>query len=152
MPVAIHTGDTAWPSGLLKYSHPLTVDEAAVAFPDVTFVIAHCGCPWFADAAEVACKNANVCIDLSGLVEGNPKPLMLLERQRGFLRQLHTWLNYLGNYENIMYGCDWPLVNIPLYIWMISHVVPECYHEDVFYNNAVRIYSKIGKLLEKCGG
>ena len=72
VPVAIHTGDTAWPSGLLKYSHPLTVDEAAVAFPDVTFVIAHCGCPWFADAAEVACKNANVCIDLSGLVEGNP--------------------------------------------------------------------------------
>ena len=68
----------------MKYSHPLTVDEAAVAFPDVTFVIAHCGCPWFADAAEVACKNANVCIDLSGLVEGNPKPLMLLERQRGF--------------------------------------------------------------------
>ena len=139
MPVAIHTGDTAWPSGLLKYSHPLTVDEAAVAFPDVTFVIAHCGCPWFADAAEVACKNANVCIDLSGLVEGNPKPLMLLERQRGFLRQLHTWLNYLGNYEKIMYGSDWPLVNIPLYIWMISHVVPECYHEDVFYKNAVRL-------------
>ena len=149
VPVVIHTGDTAWPSGLLKYSHPLTVDEAAVGFPDVTFVIAHCGCPWFADAAEVACKNANVCIDLSGLIEGNPKLLPLFERQAGFFRQLHTWLNYLGDYSRVMYGSDWPLVNIPLYIRTISHVVPEQYYEDVFYNNALRIFSKIGALLKE---
>ena len=67
MPVVIHTGDTARPDGLLKYSHPLTVDEAAVNFRDVNFVIAHCGCPWLVDACEVAAKNANVAIDVSGL-------------------------------------------------------------------------------------
>lgn len=148
VPVVIHTGDTARPGALLKYAHPLTVDEAAVNFPDVTFVMAHCGCPWFADAAEVAGKNANVCIDLSGLIEGSPKLLALFEQQAGFLRQLHTWLNYMGDYSRVMYGSDWPLVNIPLYIRAISHVVPERYHEDVFYNNALRIFSKIGSLLE----
>ena len=90
VPVVIHTGDTARPDGLLKYSHPLTVDEAAVNFRNVNFVIAHCGCPWIVDAAEVAAKNANVAIDVSGLLEGKPKPLALFEHQAGFWRQLHT--------------------------------------------------------------
>lgn len=148
VPVVIHTGDTARPGALLKYSHPLTVDEAAVTFPDVTFVMAHCGCPWFADAAEVAAKNPNVCMDLSGLIEGCPKLLPLFEQQAGFWRQLHTWLNYMGDYSRVMYGSDWPLVNIPLYIRAISHVVPEQHHENIFYNNALRIFKKIKGLLK----
>ena len=147
VPVVIHTGDTARPDGLLKYSHPLTVDEAAVNFRDVTFVIAHCGCPWLVDACEVAAKNANVAIDVSGLLEGKPKPLVLFEHQAGFWRQLHTWLSYMGDYSRVMYGSDWPLVNIPLYISLISHVIPERQHEAVFYENALRIFPKIGALL-----
>ncbi len=150
VPVVIHTGDTASPQGLLKYSHPLTVDEAAVNFRDVTFVIAHFGCPWMMDAAEVAGKNANVCVDLSGLVEGNPKPINLFGgRMDGFWQYMRTWLTYMGGgYKKVMYGSDWPLVNIPNYIRAIANVVPEQYHEDVFYNNAVRIFRKIGPLLE----
>ena len=147
VPVVIHTGDTARPDGLLKYSHPLTVDEAAVNFRDVNFVIAHCGCPWFMDAAEVAAINANVAIDVSGLMAGKPKPLVLFEQQAGFWRQLHTWLNYMGDYSRVMYGSDWPLVNIPLYIRMISYVIPEAQYEKVFYENALRIFPKIRDLL-----
>ncbi|MGM9582278.1 MAG: amidohydrolase family protein [Phascolarctobacterium sp.] len=147
VPVVIHTGDTARPDGLLKYSHPLTVDEAAVNFRDVNFVIAHCGCPWLVDACEVAAKNANVAIDVSGLLEGKPKLLTLFEHQAGFWRQLHTWLNYMGDYSRVMYGSDWPLVNIPLYIRMISYIIPEEHYDAVFYGNALRIFSKIGKLL-----
>lgn len=147
VPVVIHTGDTARPTGLLKYSHPLTVDEAAVNFPNVTFVMAHCGCPWFADAAEVAAKNPNVCVDLSGLLEGKPKSLFLMEQQAGFFSLLHTWLNYMGNYSKVLYGSDWPLVNIPLYIRVIANIVPEKYHADVFYNNALRVFSRIKELI-----
>ena len=147
VPVVIHTGDTARPDGLLKYSHPLTVDEAAVNFRNVNFVIAHCGCPWIVVAAEVAAKNANVAIDVSGLLEGKPKPLALFEHQAGFWRQLHTWLNYMGDYSRVLYGSDWPLVNIPLYIRMISYIIPEEHYEEVFYKNALRIFSKIGNLL-----
>lgn len=149
LPVVIHTGDTANPKGLLKYSHPFTVDEAAVNFPRVKFVIAHCGCPWITDAAEVAGKNPNVCMDLSGLLEGNPKPLPLLEHHAGFFRHLRTWLNYMGDYSRVMYGSDWPLINIDIYINMIALVIPQEYHEDVFYNNARRIFRKIEPLLNK---
>jgi Predicted metal-dependent hydrolase of the TIM-barrel fold len=56
VPVVFHSGDTASSRGLLKYSHPLEVDEVAVAFPRVRFVIAHYGSPWIVDATEVAIK------------------------------------------------------------------------------------------------
>ncbi len=147
VPVAIHTGDTARPQGLLKYSHPLTVDEAAVAFPDVTFVICHAGNPWILDACEVAAKNPNVALDLSGLLAGNVKPLLLYDDNQGYIHYLRTWLNYLGSYERVLYGSDWPLVNIPAYIRFIAHVVPERYHELVFYRSALHIYQRIGALL-----
>ena len=38
-PVAIHMGQTAGSRAYLKYSHPLTLDEAAVRHPDVNFVM-----------------------------------------------------------------------------------------------------------------
>ncbi|MCQ2358795.1 MAG: amidohydrolase family protein [Phascolarctobacterium sp.] len=151
VPVVIHTGDTSWPHAHLKYSHPLTVDDAAADFPDVQFVIAHCGCPWFQDACEVAAKNANVAIDLSGLVAGKPKPVHLFLRNAGFFDNLRTWLNYMGDYSRVMYGSDWPLVNIPLYIQTMAHVVPAEYHEQFFYKNALRIFKKMNGVLESVG-
>lgn len=149
VPVVIHTGDTARPTGLLKYSHPLTVDEAAVNFPDVTFVIAHCGNPWIVDAVEVAAKNDNVCLDLSGLLAGQPKPMFLYEKNAAYFAYLRMWLNYLGRYDKVMYGSDWPLVNIPTYISLMKRIIPETAHEQVFYFNALRVFRKIGNLINR---
>ncbi len=147
VPVVIHTGDTARPSGLLKYSHPLTVDEAAVNFPDLTFVLAHCGNPWIVDAVEVASKNENVCIDLSGLLAGRPKMLELCEQDGGYLSYVRMWLSYLGDYSKVLYGSDWPLINIPVYIRIMQHLMPVNEQEKFFYGNALRVFSKIGPLL-----
>lgn len=68
-PVAIHTGLTATERGLLKYSHPFTLDEAAVKYNKVRFVMCHIGNPFLADAIAVM-ENPNVSADLSGLLEG----------------------------------------------------------------------------------
>lgn len=149
VPVVIHTGDTARPTGLLKYSHPLTVDEAAVNFPDVTFVIAHCGNPWIVDAVEVAAKNDNVCLDLSGILAGKPTPMFLYEKNTAYFEYLRMWLNYLGRYDKVMYGSDWPLVNIPTYISLMRRIIPENVHEQVFYLNALRVFKKIGNLISR---
>ena len=147
VPVVIHTGDTSWPQAHLKYSHPLTVDDAAADFPETSFVIAHCGCPWFMDACEVAAKNANVSIDLSGLICGQPKPLQLYETHAGFLQMLRTALLYMGDFSRVMYGSDWPLPNIGIYLEAMSHIVPAAYHEQFFYSNALRIFKRIPPLL-----
>lgn len=147
VPVVIHTGDTSWPQAHLKYSHPLTVDDAAADFPGTQFVIAHCGCPWFMDACEVAGKNANVAIDLSGLVAGKPKPVPLFLGNAGFFESLRTWLNYFGDYSRVMYGSDWPLVNIPIYIQTMAHVIPDKHYEKFFYGNALRIFKRIKEII-----
>ena len=140
LPVVIHTGDTARSSGLLKYSHPLTVDEVAVKFPQTKFVLAHVGNPWIVDAVAVAKNNPNVFIDLSGLAEGVFEPEWFFSEYSGYCEHLKTWLQYLSHYDKLMYGSDWPLVNIPTYLQIIGKLIPAQYHQQVFYENALNIF------------
>lgn len=138
-PVAIHTGETAGTGAILKYSHPLTVDEAAVRHPKVQFVMCHFGNPWLNDAAAVMSKNPNVAADLSGLLEGRVKVGQMMEEKKGYMEALRTWLGYL-DYRRLMFGTDWPLVNLEEYIEFIARLVPSRYHEEVFHENAESIY------------
>lgn len=146
VPVAVHTGDTATPAAKLRYGHPLTVDEVAADFPEVQFVICHCGNPWLLDATEVATKNDNVAIDLSGLLEGIPGP-HFYRQNRGYFDYLGMWLRYMNRWDKLMYGSDWPLINIPDYIAIMRQLIPEEQHEAFFYGNALRVYSRIQKIL-----
>ncbi|NCD08292.1 MAG: amidohydrolase [Negativicutes bacterium] len=147
LPVVIHTGDTSNPTAILKYAHPLTVDEVAVQFPDVRFVIAHCGNPWIVDAVEVASKNENVYLELSGMVAGNFESANFYAKHKGFFDHLRMWLDYLDRYDKVLYGSDWPLVNIKSYINLIKNVIPEEHHQAVFYDNALKVFPKIKELL-----
>ncbi|MCI8417158.1 MAG: amidohydrolase family protein [Lachnospiraceae bacterium] len=139
-PVAIHTGETAGPGALLKYCHPLTLDEVAARHPNVQLVMCHFGNPWLMDAAAVVDKNDNVALDLSGLLEGRMDVDQLFLRKKGYLEQLRTWLDYLDSYEDVMFGTDWPLVNLEEYIDFVGRLVPEEEWEKVFFSNANRIY------------
>lgn len=143
VPVVIHTGDTAGTRGRLKYSHPLTVDDVAMKFPETRFVVAHCGNPWIIDAIEVTAKNPNVNIDLSGLAEGYFTSAWYCEHFKGYLEHLRTWLTYLDNYEKVMYGSDWPLVNVKSYAEVIASVIPGEHMENVFYRNALNVFPKL---------
>lgn len=143
VPVAIHTGLTASNNGLLKYSHPLTLDEAAVKFPDVQLVMCHFGNPFLQDAIAVLEKNPNVAVDLSGLLEGKIHDMQaFMEEKHGYIQMLHDWLSYVGPsiYSRVMFGTDWPLANLGDYITFVKAFIPERYWEDVFYDNARRIY------------
>ena len=139
-PVAVHTGTTAFPNALLKYSHPMQLDEIAVAFPDVTFVMCHFGNPWLIDAAAVVEKNHNVMADLSGWLVGRINAERYLREQSGYVQQLKTWIAYVENYDKFLFGTDWPLVNIGDYVQIIKHIIPAEHHEKVFYDNARRVY------------
>ena len=56
IPVIFHTGDTESTDSKLKFAHPSGIDEIAVEYPQVNFLIAHLGNPWLMDAAEVDSK------------------------------------------------------------------------------------------------
>lgn len=140
-PVAIHTGLTATSEALLKYSHPLTLDEAAVKYPDVQFIMCHLGNPFLQDAIAVMEKNTNVAADLSGLLEGKiPDMEAFFKKKKGYIGMLQDWLEYLDCYDRILFGTDWPLANLGDYIAFVKHIIPEEYWEDVFFNNANRLY------------
>ena len=138
--ITIHTGDTFSNRALVKYAHPLRVDDLAVARPDLRIVACHMGTPWVFDACQVAVKNPNVYIDTSALLVGSAQQIagvleipMLTDRYRQALA-------FLNNYDKVIYGTDWPLAPMGAYLDFCKKLIPVEAHEKVFFNNAVKVY------------
>ena len=139
-PVAIHMGLTSFSRAHLKYCHPLALDEAAADHPDTRFVMCHFGNPFLEAAAAVVEKNPNVAADLSGLLEGRVDLDDYFQEQAGYVFLLRSWLTAIQCWDKVMFGTDWPIVNLGEYIGFIARLMPERYHEAVFFDNANRIY------------
>jgi predicted TIM-barrel fold metal-dependent hydrolase len=137
IPVMIHTGDTYTPKGKLKYAHPLHVDEAAVDFPDVEFVICHIGNPWIRDCMEVVYKNANVYADISGLTLG-----AFEDRFEVYVRkQVQEMLLYGVEPDNVLFGTDWPISSMESYLeFMDELAIPERDKRKIFSENAIELF------------
>ena len=113
VPVVIHTGDTYAKGAKVRMAHPLLVDDIAVDYPDVRFVMCHLGNPWFQDTAEVLYKNDNVYADFSGLVLGD----FTYEFERYLMKRVEDLIAYMGDPgKQLMYGTDWPLVEMGPYV------------------------------------
>ena len=149
LPIVIHSGDTYSERGVLKYSHPLTVDELAVKHRNINFIIAHQGDPWIMDCAEVVAKNRNVFADMSGLIVGNASDIRRFQEEPLFFNHIKRGTIYTDNYSKYLFGTDWPLVKTGAYLDFIKAIIPEKYHNDVFYNNALNVFPKINQFLER---
>jgi uncharacterized protein len=147
LPVVFHTGDTYSERGFLKYSHPLAIDEVAVKNRDVNFMMAHFGDPWTIIGAEIIYKNPNVFADLSGLIVGTEVDLK--KKSEGlFLDHLRHALVFADSYDKLLFGTDWPLIPIAPYIEFIKNLIPEEFHEQVFYHTAIKVFPKIKPFLK----
>lgn len=137
VPVMIHTGDTFDPKGKVKYAHPLEVDEVAVDFRDVTFVICHLGNPWVTDAMEVIYKNPNVVGDISGLTLGHFE-----ERFEQYMLQvIKQVVAFAGDPSSLLFGTDWPICEMPSYIRFVRNLnLTEEETELVMWKNTARIF------------
>ena len=139
--VAIHTGDTYSEEGLLEYSHPLTADRAAVKFRDTQFLLCHMGDPWIMDGCEMAYKNRNVFLDISGLLAGDNRLVADTMKRQLVMNHYTQGLVYLNNYKKVLFGTDWPLVPMGAYVDFCKKIVPEWAYEGVFWRNAVELYN-----------
>lgn len=148
VPVVFHTGDTYSERGLLKYSHPLTLDEVAVKHREVNFMMAHFGDPWVLDGAEVVYKNRNMFADLSGLMVGDAANCQRLKDSPLFFAHLRHAITYCDHYDKFLFGTDWPLAPVKPYIQFVQELIPAEYHEDVFYKTALKVFPKIKPLVE----
>lgn len=145
LPFFFHTGDTYSPYGKLKYAHPLTVDEVAVDFPKVNFVLCHVGNPWTLDAAEVIYKNMNVWADLSGLVVGSEEEIDAdanSQNRRDLIERIRAAFRYAERPNRFIYGSDWPLAPMPAYAELIHEMIPIEFHELVFAENARTLFGE----------
>ena len=64
-----------------------------------------------------------------------------------FLNHFKQALAYCEEYEKLLFGTDWPLVPIEPYVKFVKALVPEEYHEDVFFKNALKVYPRLKELV-----
>jgi len=138
VPVLIHTGDTYSKNAKVRQAHPLLVDDVAVDFPDVKFVMCHLGNPWFQDAAEVLYKNDNVFADISGLTLGE----FSYEFERYMVQRVKDMIMYMGDpSRQLLYGSDWPLVSMGPYVKFLSGLdLREEHREAIAWRTAARLF------------
>jgi predicted TIM-barrel fold metal-dependent hydrolase len=150
VPVMIHTGDTYSKTAKVRMAHPLLVDDVAVDYPDVKFVMCHLGNPWFQDAAEVLYKNENVYADISGLVLGE----FTYEFERYVAMRLKDMITYMGDPgKQLMYGTDWPLVRMKPYVRLLSELdFTDEQLENVAWRTAAKLFKIPVEPLTKHGG
>lgn len=140
LPVVIHTGDTSSDKAILSYAHPLNADRLAVKYPDLKIIVCHLGFPWIIDACEVAYKNKNVYLDMSGLIEGGSEAVEYMTGNKHIMDFHIQGLALLNNYKKILFGTDWPLTKMDLYVEFCKKLIPPYAHEEVFYYNARDIF------------
>lgn len=119
IPAIFHCGDclNSVKEAKLKYAHPLNIDEAAVDYDDVTFIIAHMGYPWVRDTAEVCYKNKNVYTDISGFVYGE----FSKDDVGKFGKTLQEFLD-IADSSKLLFGTDWPISNQRSYIETLDYL------------------------------
>ena len=143
VPVVFHTGDTYSANAKVRYAHPLRIDDVAVDFRQVTFVLAHLGNPWTMDAAELLYKNPNVYADLSGFLVGDQAYFDDPENAEGFehvIERIQRAVAWVENPKKFMYGSDWPLVPMKPYLALMKRAIALPHHERVFYANAEDVF------------
>jgi predicted TIM-barrel fold metal-dependent hydrolase len=68
LPVMIHMGIKPPSEGTrMKYCHPMSIDDIAADFPELTLIIAHAAYPWVEDLITVSLYAQNIFVDISTL-------------------------------------------------------------------------------------
>lgn len=140
-PVICHTGvlEVGY-KGLLKYSHPLTIDEVANEFPRLKIVIAHMGNPWILDCGAVMLKNQNVYMDLSGFFD-EYQPIRK-EQVDYFIKRLWEFRQFVGEFKKCLFGTDWPLYNQKEYLDAVLKLPLRKEESDLlFWKNAQKVFN-----------
>ncbi|WP_368028192.1 amidohydrolase family protein [Paenibacillus sp. DCT19] len=132
----------------MKYSHPLSMEETFLKHRDLTFMLCHLGDPWVMDTAALLEKNPNLYTDLSGWIVGDAAKVERLLQEQTYTDHFRRAIVFAEKYDRLVFGTDWPLVQLEPYIQFVKHLIPEAHWEDVFYNNALRVFPKLAQMME----
>lgn len=138
LPVLFHTGDTAFSTGDLARSQPLTLDGLANKREELRIILCHFGNPWFEDAAELIYKHPNVYADISGLVT----PGAYAEKYAAWLaREISEAVYFAAGAEKVIFGTDYPVTKHAETLALVSKLeVDEPDKEKILWRNAERVF------------
>jgi predicted TIM-barrel fold metal-dependent hydrolase len=136
-PAIFHCGDclNSVKCAKLKYAHPLNIDEVAVDFPNMNFIIAHMGYPWHRDAAEVCYKNDNVYSDISGFVYGGFAEGDMIK----FKKVLNEFLDIAGS-DKLLFGTDYPISWQDAYVDVLDTSAGEYLTAQYLTKNVIKAF------------
>lgn len=119
VPVLIHSGTEPGPLKPM-FSQPKYIDAAAGDFPDVKFIIAHCGHGWWMEALDMGLSKPNLYVDFSGWqaqYSGDPDYFYFV---------LRAAINLLGPWR-VLFGTDGSMTNFMVWPndWMSAWLEPK---------------------------
>jgi len=97
LPVMLHQGTSPVRFADIDYAHPRHTDRIAMAFPDLTIIMAHVGHPFTIDALMVARKHPHVWADVSAVIL----------RPWGRYQMFVTAMEW-GVTDKLLFGSDFP--------------------------------------------
>ena len=139
IPVLFHTGDTAFSTGDLVLSHPLTLDGLANKREELPIVLCHFGNPWFDDVAELIYKHPNVYADISGLITPSHA---YADKFAGWLaKKISESIYYAGGAEKVIFGTDYPVTTHAEALALVRRLeIEEADKEKILWGNAVTVF------------
>jgi predicted TIM-barrel fold metal-dependent hydrolase len=139
LPVLFHTGDTAFSTGDLARSHPLTLDGLANKREELKIILCHFGNPWFEDVAELIYKHPNVYADISGLITGGA----YAEKYAGWLaRKISEAIYFAAGADKVIFGTDYPVTKHSETLALVRKLeVDEGDKGKILWRNAERVFS-----------
>jgi predicted TIM-barrel fold metal-dependent hydrolase len=118
--IHVHKGPTIWPLNRDAFD-VADVDVAATAFPELTFIVEHCGLPRLEDFCWIAVQETNVWGGLSVVL-----PFMHT-RPRQFCKWLGELLYWVGE-DNLTFASDYALWHPK---WLVEQFVDLQMPEDL---------------------
>ena len=139
LPVFFHTGDTAFSTGDLARSHPLTLDGLANKKEELTIILCHFVNPWFDDVAELIYKHPNVYADISGLITGGA----YAEKYAEWLaRKISEAIYFAAGADKVIFGTDYPVTKHSETLALVRKLeVDEGDKGKILWRNAERVFN-----------
>ena len=147
-PLIFHSGDVWNPEGgaILKYTHPIYIDELAVKFPKCKIIISHFGFPYHLETANIVSKNENVYTEISGTLDECDSDEEVINMSNQYIKDLQRVFAYFPNVkEKTMFGTDYGGENTPLnliepYIEVVESVFSKKEQQNVFSGLAEKLF------------
>ena len=154
--VTFHTG---YPSYHLPYENDMEgskvkyVSNVARRYPEVNFIVAHMGDPYYDESIQAMHDLPNMFTDFCGAFE--PGTEVAADEEGTIEKFAHAIHQYPDTWKQIIYGTDfcppiW-LFEIDKYDYTIQKIFSKEQFEDIYWNNPLRAFPKVAEYLYKKG-